>query len=187
VRAPGYGATTFDLKGGLGSASATTSGGYTIGALACVNAIGSTVVDGGPHFWAAALEQDSSSAASGRPHPATQIPPVALEGAAGARHNDRAGRDRCGPDQGRRPSGSPSVAQGGLARALSVSHAPMDGDIIFAVQRSRGRRGRARSADGTWRPGVRLPGPRIARAIFSGTALPFAGALPAWRDRFGTT
>jgi hypothetical protein len=29
--------------------------------------------------------------------------------------------------------------------------------------------------------------PRFARAIFSGTALPFAGALPAWRDRFGTT
>jgi L-aminopeptidase/D-esterase-like protein len=25
------------------------------------------------------------------------------------------------------------VAQGGLARALSLSHAPMDGDIVFAV------------------------------------------------------
>jgi len=25
----------------------------------------------------------------------------------------------------------------------------------------------------------------IARAVYTATALPFAGALPAWRDRFG--
>jgi hypothetical protein len=25
----------------------------------------------------------------------------------------------------------------------------------------------------------------IARAVFTATALPFAGALPAWRNRFG--
>src|SRR5918995_1269223 len=37
----GYGATTVNLKGGLGSASAVTSSGYTIGTLVIVNAIGS--------------------------------------------------------------------------------------------------------------------------------------------------
>jgi hypothetical protein len=25
----------------------------------------------------------------------------------------------------------------------------------------------------------------VARAVYEATALPFAGALPAWRDKFG--
>src|SRR6202171_4786894 len=48
----GLGATTVTLKGGLGSAWAMTRGGITVGALAVVNAVGSTVVGDGPHFWA---------------------------------------------------------------------------------------------------------------------------------------
>src|ERR1700731_3162836 len=36
----GYGATTANLKGGIGSASATTSTGFRIGALVAVNALG---------------------------------------------------------------------------------------------------------------------------------------------------
>jgi L-aminopeptidase/D-esterase-like protein len=184
----GYGATTFDLKGGLGSASATTSGGYTIGALACVNAIGSTVVDGGPHFWAAALEQDSEFGGLGSPRipppgfrplrwkgrqePATTIGLVATDAALTKAEAKRLAM----------------VAQGGLARALSVSHAPMDGDIIFAVST------RTRAAEGGLDLLTELGAlasdclaRAIARAIFSATALPFAGALPAWRDRFGTS
>ena len=51
----GYGATTADLKGGLGSASVVTSAGH-IGALVIVNAIGSAVAGGGPHFWASPWE-----------------------------------------------------------------------------------------------------------------------------------
>ena len=40
----GLGATTVDLKAGVGSASAQTREGITIGALAVVNAAGSTVI-----------------------------------------------------------------------------------------------------------------------------------------------
>src|SRR5665213_3374363 len=54
----GLGATTVNLKGGVGSASAVTRGGITVGALAVVNAVGTTVVGDGPHFWAAAFEQN---------------------------------------------------------------------------------------------------------------------------------
>ena len=54
----GLGATTVDLKGGLGSASAQTRDGITVGALAVVNAAGSAVIGGGPHFWAAPFERD---------------------------------------------------------------------------------------------------------------------------------
>ena len=51
----GLGATTVNLKGGLGSASAVC-GGFTVGALAAVNAAGSVVVGDGPWFWAAPFE-----------------------------------------------------------------------------------------------------------------------------------
>ena len=55
----GYGATTLDLKGGLGSASALAPSGHVVGALAVVNAIGSAAVGGGPHFWAGPWEVDA--------------------------------------------------------------------------------------------------------------------------------
>src|SRR5262245_12676622 len=51
----GYGTSTVDCKGGLGSASAMTSGGHTVGAIVVVNALGSAVLGAGPHFWAAPL------------------------------------------------------------------------------------------------------------------------------------
>ncbi len=184
----GYGATTFDLKGGLGSASATTSGGYTLGALACVNAIGSAVVDGGPHFWAAALEQDCEFGGlglppaavarprrllwKGRPEPATTIGLVATDAAL-----TKADAKRLA-----------IMAQGGLARALNLSHAPMDGDMIFAVStRTKPAEGGLDLLTELGAVASECLARAIARAIFSATALPFAGALPAWRDRFGTS
>jgi D-aminopeptidase len=54
----GLGATTFDLKGGLGSASATTSRGFLVGAIVAVNAVGRATVGSGSHFWAGAFERD---------------------------------------------------------------------------------------------------------------------------------
>src|SRR5215210_8399690 len=44
----GLGATTVNLKGGLGSASARTGDGHAVGALVAVNAAGSVVVGDGP-------------------------------------------------------------------------------------------------------------------------------------------
>ena len=48
----GFGATTVNFKGGLGSASATV-GDITVGALVAVNAAGCVTVGTGPWFWAA--------------------------------------------------------------------------------------------------------------------------------------
>src|SRR3954454_14356209 len=53
----GMGATTAGLKGGIGSASAQTRDGINVGVLAVVNAAGSAVIGGGPHFWAAPYER----------------------------------------------------------------------------------------------------------------------------------
>ena len=63
----GLGATTADLKGGLGSASAHDRDGITVGALAVVNAAGCAIIGGGPHFWAAPFERDSEFGGRGWP------------------------------------------------------------------------------------------------------------------------
>ncbi len=63
----GTGATTGTLKGGLGSASATTKSGLTIGAIVAVNALGSAVVGEGPHFWSAPFEREGEFVGLGLP------------------------------------------------------------------------------------------------------------------------
>ena len=71
----GLGAATVDLKGGTGSASATARDGTTVGALALVNAAGSAVIGGGPHFWAAPYERNNEFGGRGQP---AAVPPQAL-------------------------------------------------------------------------------------------------------------
>src|SRR6185437_5011585 len=72
----GAGATTVSCKGGLGSASAQSSEGPIVGALAAVNAAGSVLVGSGPWFWAAPFDQNGESGGRGWPDP---LPANALE------------------------------------------------------------------------------------------------------------
>ncbi|MDE2018003.1 MAG: P1 family peptidase, partial [Hyphomicrobiales bacterium] len=77
------------------------------------------------------------------------------------------------------------AAHDGLARALRPAHLPMDGDTVFAAATAArpapDPRGFAElcalAADALARA--------IARGVYEAKALPFAGALPAWRDKFG--
>lgn len=55
----GYGANSGGLKGGLGSASAVSEDGITVGALAAVNSLGSAIASGGKLFLAAPVELTS--------------------------------------------------------------------------------------------------------------------------------
>src|SRR5215468_599767 len=71
----GFGATTITLKGGVGSASAVTRDGHTVGALAAANACGNVNVGSSAHFWAAPFEQDKEFGGLGFP---AQVPPEAL-------------------------------------------------------------------------------------------------------------
>src|SRR6516162_9281633 len=63
----GLGASTATFKGGLGSASAKTPAGVTVGALVVVNAVGSVTIGDGPWFWAAPFEQDNEFGGRGLP------------------------------------------------------------------------------------------------------------------------
>ena len=180
----GYGATTADLKGGLGSASVVTSTGHTVGAMVVVNAIGSAVCGGGPHFWAGSWEigdefgglgaekhPSHALAWKGQPvTPATTIAMVATDA-------------KLSKPQAKRLA---IAASGGKSKGLRLAHALFDGDMVFAA--STGRRDLADPAQEIIEI-CALASDCLARAIARGvhaaTALPFPGALPSWRDRFG--
>jgi D-aminopeptidase len=181
----GTGATTANFKGGVGSASAVTGDGVTVGALAVVNAVGSAVVGDGPSFWAAPFEQDKEFGGHGFP---SEVTPAAL--------NPRTkGVDRASTTliivatdavlskaQAKRLA---IMAQDGLARAIVPVHSPLDGDVVFAA--ATGARALADPPFGLMRLGAaaaHVVARAVACAVYEATALPFPGALPAYRDKF---
>lgn len=129
----GHGATTVNLKGGTGSASAVTASGFTVGALAVVNAIGSAVVGGGPHFWAAPWERGDEFGGLGSK---ARLDPSDLRPSwKGARVNGTtiaavATDAALTPSEAKRLA---VMATAGLARALRLTFAPFDGDTVFAA------------------------------------------------------
>jgi D-aminopeptidase len=129
----GYGASTVNYKGGLGSASTQTRSGFTVGALAVVNAIGSATVGEGPHFWAGPWEVGSEFGGHGSP---ARVPPEALSlRIKGGRVPSTTVAVVATDAQLTKPQAKrlAIMADDGLARALRPAHAPMDGDTVFAV------------------------------------------------------
>jgi len=179
----GTGATTADLKGGLGSASTRLPDGSTVGALVAVNALGSATVGEGPHFWAAPFEFGDEFGGRG---PAPHFPDPLTAPTKLAQHaNTTIGivatdamldRTQC--------SRLATAAQDGLARALVPSHTLMDGDLVFAVATG------ARAVPDM--PAQVLLGHAaactmaraIARAVHAATPAP-GDIVPAWASRFG--
>ena len=129
----GLGATTVNLKGGIGSASARTSTGHTVGALVAVNAAGSVTVGDSPHFWAAPFEQGDEFGGRGISH---SFGPDAFEmrtkGAPGQNTTLAviATDAKLSKAQCKRLA---VMAQTGMARAIYPVHTPLDGDIVFAA------------------------------------------------------
>lgn len=183
----GFGALTVNLKGGLGSASCKSSNGYTIGALVAVNAFGQATIGDSAHFWASAFEQNGEF---GGLLPYSELPAnalsIRLKGltpqnttiaiVATDAHMTKAQAKRLAVQ-----------AHDGMAIALRPAHAALDGDLIFAASTLAHPRAPelfdlteigALAADCLARA--------IARGIYEATALPFAGALPAYRDKFRT-
>ena len=182
----GLGATTADLKGGLGSASALTLSGFTVGALVAVNALGQTTIGDGPHFWAAPIERDAEFGGLGTPASwpvrdhlrvkgqtpqNTTIAIVATDAAMTKAQCKRLA----------------IMAHDGMSRAIRPSHAALDGDLVFAAAT-----GGVTKEPPTLQQLTEIGAfaadclaRAIARAVFEATALPFEGALPSWREKFG--
>jgi D-aminopeptidase len=182
----GMGATVANLKGGLGSASAQTSGGITVGAIAAVNAVGVVTIGDTQHFWAAPFEQDGEFGGKGLP---SSMPPrsVALHTKGAARVSTTlvvvATDAALTQGQTKRLA---VMAQDGLARAIFPVHTPLDGDTVFAA--ATGARALADPVFGLVEIGAlaaNVVARAIARGVYEAQALPFADALPSWRDKFG--
>jgi len=182
----GLGATTATLKGGVGSASAMTRAGITVGALVVVNAVGTTTVGDGPHFWAAPFEQDGEFGGRGVA-PQVSASDLAIRAKGGPRENTTIAVIATDAKLNKAQANRLAVmAQDGFARAIYPVHTPLDGDVIFSA------------ATGA----IELPDPHygmaelgmiagnvmaraVARGVYAATALSFPGALPSWQDRFG--
>lgn len=131
----GTGATTANLKGGLGSASAVLSNGITVGALVAVNAMGSAMVGSTKHFWAAPFEIGTEFGGLSLPSPLpddTQAPATKLRMAPGGSTTIGviATDARLTKAAARRLA---IAAHDGFARAIWPSHTPLDGDLVFAL------------------------------------------------------
>jgi len=131
----GYGAAAGALKGGIGSASAVMANGWTVGAIAAVNSVGSVVAPGGRTFWAApyeigdefgglgsaglhaAAEDWGLSKFNARPRENTTIACIATDVALSRVECQRLA----------------IMAQDGMARAIRPAHAPFDGDTLFCL------------------------------------------------------
>ena len=183
----GLGATTADLKGGIGSASAMTSEGHCVGAIAAVNAAGSVVVGGGPWFWAAPFEQQDEFGGLGMP---TSLPSRALDVRTKASLRESTTLVVVATDAALSKAQAKRLAimaQTGLARAIYPVHAPLDGDVVFAA--SMGRRPLTDpllSLSELGAIAANVVARAVARSVFAATTLPVAGALASWRDRFGS-
>ena len=183
----GYGVTTATLKGGVGSASVVTPSGFTVAALVVVNAVGTATIGDGPHFWAAPYEVGAEFGGRGLPAkitpddlklrmkgggpPSTTIALVATDAIMTKAEAKRIAH----------------MADDGLARAIRPAHAPMDGDTVIAVATlAKPMTHIAHLTEIGMAAGDCLSR-AIARGVYEARALPFAKALPAWRDRFGGT
>jgi L-aminopeptidase/D-esterase-like protein len=185
----GLGATTANLKGGLGSASAQTRDGVKVAALAVVNAVGTVTVGDGPWFWAAPFEVDGEY--GGRGLPASFAPDMLrmrIKGGPAATPAENTTLAVVATDaaltktQAKRLA---MIAQTGFARAIYPVHAPTDGDVVFAASTGERQIDPLVGLTELGMVAANVVARAIARGVHAAAPLPFAGALPSWRDRFG--
>ena len=181
----GAGATTMDLKGGLGTASAVTASGQTVGALVAVNSLGSVVRGREGRFWATpfciggefpivddrATPHATDERKVGVPRTGRQNTTIAI--VATDLHITQAQATRLA-----------TCSHDGLARAILPSHTVFDGDAIFFVSNGERRVEDVNAALFEIGHIASLCLSRaVARAVYC--ARPEKGDhLPTWKERF---
>ncbi|MGY4623524.1 P1 family peptidase [Bradyrhizobium sp. USDA 4486] len=185
----GFGATTATFKGGLGSASAITSSGARVAAIIAVNAVGSVTIGDGPWFWAAPFEMGGEFGGRGLPNKFTEdMLRMRIKGgpAAAERENTTIGvvvtDATLTKPQAKRLA---MIAHTGFARAIYPVHAPNDGDVLFAAATGEKPVEPLVGLTELGMVAANVVARAIARGVYSANALPFPGAQPAWKDRFG--
>ena len=133
----GLGARSGLYKGGTGSASAITDDGYTVGALAIVNSVGSPIIPGTDVFWAFPYEQRGEFGGQRLDLKFSGIDldlPSDIKGGPPASANTTIAVVATDADLTRVELKRVAImAADGFARALRPVHAPTDGDTVFAL------------------------------------------------------
>ncbi|NNE80852.1 MAG: P1 family peptidase [Silicimonas sp.] len=176
----GTGATTADLMGGLGSASAMMPSGAMVGALVAANPIGQTTVGNHANFWAAPFEEGDEFGGLGR----AEGPPPPLLTKRETRGNTAIAVVATDLDIDKATATRMAIAaHDGVARAIVPSHTPFDGDLVFSA--STGRR-RPTDADLLHLGHVAATclARAIARGIYHARSNP-TNPLPTWSEKFG--
>jgi L-aminopeptidase/D-esterase-like protein len=186
----GFGATTVNFKGGLGSASAVLPNGVRVAAIASVNAVGSVTVGDGPWFWAAPFEQNNEFGGRGLPpFFKPNMLAMRLKGGPAASSIENTTLAIVVTDailtkpQVQRLA---IIAQTGFARAIYPVHAPLDGDIVFAAATGDKQIDPLYGLTELGAVAANVIARAIARGVYEATSLPFAGALPSWKNRFAS-
>ncbi|MDJ0932020.1 P1 family peptidase [Breoghania sp.] len=183
----GTGATTANLKGGLGSASAVLPNGATVGALVAVNALGRVTIGNGPHFWSAAFEEGDEFGGYGLPNPfpfdsmAVRTKADTLKSGANTTIAVIATDVALTKSEAKRLA---VVTHDGMARSIWPSHTPLDGDLVFAL--STGKR-RLESSPELLGLGVAAAA-TLSRAIARGVYFASEAEgdhVPTWAATFG--
>jgi L-aminopeptidase/D-esterase-like protein len=77
------------------------------------------------------------------------------------------------------------MAQSGLSRAIYPVHTPLDGDVVFAAAMgAKPLPDPVYSLSELGMLAANVLARAIARAVYQASALPFAGSLPSWKDKF---
>ena len=182
----GTGATTANLKGGLGSASARLDDGEIVAALTAVNALGQATIADTEHFWAAPFEQNGEFGGRGYPSP---LP----AGAVALRHKMQpaepanttlavvATNVSLTKAETKRVA---IMAHDGFARALWPVHTPFDGDIVFAIATARLERKSEPDLVALGSAAAACVARAIARGVYEASPAE-RDVHPTWRQRFG--
>jgi L-aminopeptidase/D-esterase-like protein len=183
----GTGARAGIYKGGTGSASAVTGDGFTVGALAIVNAVGSPIIPGTDIFWAFPFEQHSEF---GGARPRGSFPQIDLDLPDDMKRAPRPGTNTTiaivATDAAltrvelKRLA---IMAADGFARALRPVHAPFDGDSVFALSTAKRPLAEPRNFDVTRLGSLAADcmARAIARGVYEAESL---GAMKCYREIF---
>ncbi len=157
----GTGACCAGVKGGLGSASARSATGHWVGALVAVNAVGSPLFNGGPHFRAAPYERGKEFGGLGLPASwADEAAAPPLKTGATRVRPQLASLRPTQPSHLRRPRRLAVMAQDGLGLARFRFTRHSTGLPVFAGDRAQYRSGGPARRSRFGRGRCRRHGPR---------------------------
>ena len=181
----GAGATTANLKGGLGSASLDLGNGISVGALVAANPVGSVTMPESRQFWAALFEIDGEFGGAGLPDRAPAVEATFLGKhrafAPGANTTIAVVATNACLTQAEAQRMA-IAAHDGIARAVVPSHTPFDGDLVFAAASGTGpapAEGAGLLAIG--HAAALCLARAIARGVFHATPAP-GDPLPCWLE-----